>query len=115
MHSSLRLLIALAYLPYYSFAAETQGPSPDSFEFSDATTSAFDRSGKLVTHHSLPDGTVYANHNGTMGHVMVARVGAGGKIETFCAEHEQQARNWMASKEKKSGTVIIQNDAGDQP
>jgi hypothetical protein len=42
-------------------------------------------------------------------------VGADGRIETFCTEHEQQAKNWMALRGRSGGTVVIQNNAGDQP
>jgi hypothetical protein len=115
MHISLRFLIALAWFPFCLFAAEVEGPSPDSFKFSSSALAAFDHSGKLVTHRTLSNGTVLAEHNGTLGHVMVARVGADGRIETFCTEHEQQARNWMALPGRSGGTVVIQNNAVDQP
>ncbi|MGA9572939.1 MAG: hypothetical protein WBS20_03215 [Lysobacterales bacterium] len=115
MHNRLRLLITLAWFPFCSFAAEAQDPSPDEYEFSSSTVAAFDHSGKRVTHQTLPNGTVLAEHNGTLGHVMVARVGADGRIETFCTEHEQYARNWMALRGRSGGTVVVQDADGDQP
>ena len=115
MRMSSRLFITLAWLPFCSFMATAQGPSPDEFEFSSSTLAAFDRSGKQVTHQTLPNGTVIAEHNGTLGHVMVARVGADGRIETFCTEHEILARNWMALRGTSGGTVVIQNNTGNQP
>jgi hypothetical protein len=115
MHKISRILISLAWVPFFSITVEAQGPALVEIEFSNSTKAAFDHSGKLVTHRTLPDGTVSAEHNGTLGHVMVARVGADGGVETFCTAHEQLARDWMAMRGRTGGKVVVNNNDGDQP
>jgi hypothetical protein len=68
----------------------------DQIRFSPSTTDAFDFSGQKVTEVRLPDGTIMANHNGTMQSVTVARVAADGSIETLCTTSLGEAREFMA-------------------
>lgn len=66
---------------------------------------AFDRSGQLVTRRTLPDGTEVAEHNGTMQNVTVARIGADGKIETFCTGNREAALDFLAGLDKQGGAT----------
>ena len=67
--------------------------------FAPTTLKAFDHSGKAVIHKTLQDGSRSAEHRGTHGHVMVARVAANGSIETFCTTGESAASAWLAGEE----------------
>lgn len=79
----------------------------DQIRFSPSTTDAFDFSGRKVTEVRLPDGTIMANHNGTMQSVTVARVAADGSIETFCTTSEAEAREFMAGGITKPNTAAV--------
>jgi len=59
---------------------------------------AFDRSGKFVTRRTLTDGSKVTEFNGSMRSVTVARMGADGKIETYCTTDMEAARSWMAGE-----------------
>ena len=63
----------------------------------------------MLTHSTLADGSVIADHNGSMGNVTVARMGPGGIIETFCTTDETAARAWMAGEDGKQKTASINN------
>ena len=41
-----------------------------------------------------------AEHNGTMGNVTVARLGADGRLETLCTTDEKAAKTWMAGEDE---------------
>ena len=59
---------------------------------------AFDHSGAPVVQTVRPDGSLMADHRGSLGHVTMARFAADGTIETFCTSHESEARHWMIGK-----------------
>lgn len=63
-----------------------------------STLRAFDHSGSSVVHTARPDGSLMADHRGSLGHVTMARFAADGTIETFCSSHESEARHWMTGK-----------------
>lgn len=65
-------------------------------EFTPRIRKAFDQSGKAVIHSKLPDGSSMADHNATLGHVTLARIGPDGRIETFCTTDETEASAWMS-------------------
>ena len=71
----------------------------EQIKFSPSTGLAFDHSGATVVHRTLPDGSQFADHNGSMGNVTVARLGADGSMETFCTSDEDAARAWMAGED----------------
>lgn len=71
----------------------------DQIEFAPSTQAAFDHSGNGITHRTLADGSQVAEHNGTLGNVTVARLGADGSMETFCTSDEEAARAWMAGED----------------
>lgn len=66
--------------------------------FAPATMIAFDRSGKVLTHHKFTDGSTISEHNGSMGNVTVARLGPDGKVETYCTDNASAAKAWMAGE-----------------
>jgi hypothetical protein len=69
---------------------------PNTFTLS--TLRAFDDSGRPVVQTVRPDGSLMADHRGSLGHVTMARFAADGTIETFCTSHESEARQWMTGK-----------------
>jgi hypothetical protein len=69
-------------------------------EFSPSSKLAFDRSGNRVSHLFLAGGVMLAEHNGTMGNVTVARLGADGAVETFCTTSETAAKAWLAGEDQ---------------
>ena len=82
----------------------------DEIEFTHESRVAFDRSGGLVTHHTLPGGVLMAEHNGSFGNITVARRGADGKMETFCATSEQAAKAWMAGLDTLESVTTLNID-----
>ena len=100
MHMTRLLLFVFAfYYPQAINAAgqEQSGYTPEeNIQFSNATRIAFDHSGQRVIRSTLADGTQVADHNGSMGNITVARMGADGNIETFCTTDEAAAKAWMA-------------------
>jgi len=95
-------LVCFLACPQVLFAAD---PSEHKFtpkeqiKFAPATRAAFDHSGSRVIHSTLADGSQFADHNGSMGNVTVARLGADGTMETFCTTDESAARAWMAGED----------------
>ena len=79
----------------------------EQISFSPATMRAFDHSGLAVIHSEKADGSQVADHNGSMGNVTVARMGANGMIETFCTTDEAVARAWMAGEDDKKLTASL--------
>ena len=100
MHKLLILLTSLALLSPVSLMAESpeeqKYPELEDIRFSPAVERAFDYSGKLVTQVTLPDGSVFARHNGTMLNVTVARVGPDGEVQTLCTSSRTEAAAFLA-------------------
>ncbi len=71
----------------------------DSIRFTEQTRRGFDRSGRHVTSHTHADGSSSVHLNGTFQNVTVARMGPGGKIETYCTTDEDDAKSWMARED----------------
>lgn len=67
-------------------------------QFKPASEAAFDRSGEMVSHKILPGGVLMAEHNGSLGNVTVARLGADGRVETLCTTNHNAAKAWMAGE-----------------
>jgi hypothetical protein len=72
----------------------------DQIEFAPSSKLAFDRSGSDVSHLFLTGGVMLAEHNGTIGNVTVARLGADGRVETFCTTSETAAKAWLAGEDR---------------
>jgi hypothetical protein len=89
-----------------ALAAEDSGvqkyPALEDIRFTPAVERAFDYSGNLVTHVTLPDGSVFARHNGTMQNVTVARVGPEGEIQTLCTSSRAEAAAFLAGLDIRS-------------
>ena len=75
--------------------------------FRPSSRAAFDHSGQLVTHRILADGSMMAEHNGSLGNVTVARLGPDGKVETFCTTDEEAAKSWMAGEIGRSSVASL--------
>lgn len=84
-----------------------QYTAKDKIKFASSTQTAFDRSGKTVEQSVLPDGSLMAKHNGSIGHVMVARRGPDGKIETYCTSHEDGAKAFMAGESATASVTSL--------
>jgi len=100
-HLSILALICLVTSPLLAVAAEeAEHPytSKEQITFSPVTTLAFDRSGKTITHHKHADGSTSTEHNGSMANVTVARMGADGKVETYCTGDVLAAKAWLAGE-----------------
>jgi hypothetical protein len=74
-------------------------PQPGEIRFDAATERAFDRTGKHQTVSHKPDGTTLTEFNGSFQNVTVARIGADGKVETFCTTDQEAARRFMAGED----------------
>jgi len=100
MRKSLIFIILLMMLSPVVLAAggpgERQYPAQRDITFSSTVERAFDYSGDLVTQVTLPDGTVFASHNGTMQNVTVARMGPDGDIQTLCTSSRAEATAFLA-------------------
>ena len=84
----------VALLPLAVTAANAEDVSKK-IQFQPETEIAFDHSGKFITHKVEADGVQTADNNGSMQSVTVARLGANGKIETFCTTDKSAAVAWM--------------------
>jgi len=86
----------------------------EQIRFDEATSRAFDRSGKFVTSTTQSDGTVHTELNGSFQNVMVARLGPDGVIETYCTTNEQDAKNWMARVDGRPESVNVDAPTQDE-
>lgn len=86
----------------------------EQIRFDEATSRAFDRSGKYVTSTTKTDGTVHTEVNGSFQNVMVARLGPGGVIETYCTTDGEDAKNWMARVDGRPENVTVDTQARDK-
>jgi len=95
------VLVCIFFGPQLGFSAENPEIAytpKEQINFNVSTLKAFDHSGKSITHSVHTDGAVSADHNGSMGNVTVARIGANGNIETFCTTDERAAKAFMAGE-----------------
>ena len=81
----------------------------DQIDYTEATRTAFDHSGKTLSRSVQTDGSIAVENNGSAGNVTVARLGPDGKIETFCTTDILLARSWMAGEGVNKTTVEIQS------
>ena len=94
------------------YALSANGKTPSDVKpiqgkiFVAATLKAFDHSGKAVIHSVRADGSRVADHRGTLGHVMVARMGADGTFETYCTTEESAAEAWLSRQETGPSTTV---------
>jgi hypothetical protein len=86
----------------------------EQIQFDEASSRAFDRSGKFVTSRTKADGTVQTELNGSFQNVMVARLGPDGEIETYCTTSEDDAKNWMARVDGRPETATVDTQARDK-
>ena len=103
-------LVSCLACPQVVIAAEPAEPEytpKKQIKFAPATKAAFDHSGKLLTQSTLADGSLIADHHGSMGNVTVARMGPGGVIETFCTTDKSAARAWMAGEDGTKATPSV--------
>jgi len=92
-------LVCLLISPQLLLAENKEGhkyTAKEDIAFTPSSQAAFDRSGQMVTHSILADGSLLAEHNGSLGHVTVARLGPDGSVETYCTTHSDAANSWMA-------------------
>lgn len=104
------LFVFAFYFPHAINAAGQDHPGytlEENIEFSNVTRTAFDHSGQRVIRSTLADGTQVADHNGSMGNITVARMGADGNIETFCTTDETAAKAWMAGEGGKKPVASL--------
>ena len=103
MHVARLLLFVLAFCsPGVLNAAGQDHPGytlKEDIRFSNTTRTAFDHSGQMVVHTTSSDGSISADHNGSIGNVTVARISADGRIETYCTTNEAAATAWMAGED----------------
>lgn len=108
------VVCGLLSLPALAPASEDRTATGETIEFAPVSKAAFDRSGTRVSHRFLPGGAMLAEHNGTMGHVTVARLGADGRMETLCTTDENAARAWMADEPvHRPKHAVLRLDAGE--
>ena len=62
-------------------------------QLEESTKRLLDRSAQSA--EQLPDGRMLLNVNGGHRHVFMARVGANGKVETYCADSAHGAEQWL--------------------
>jgi hypothetical protein len=86
--------------------AERRLTSMDEISFAPSSKAAFDHSGARISSKVLVDGSIVAEHNGSLGNVTVARLGADGRLETFCTTDEDAAKSWMAGGEPGSPDAV---------
>ena len=79
----------------------------EQIEFSEATRTAFDHSGKAMTRTLQVNGSQAVENNGSAGNVTVARLGPDGNIETYCTTDIESARSWMAGEGASNTNVSI--------
>lgn len=113
-----KCLLAICWLfsPSAFAVGDSQTPGDaghEAISFGPSTEAAFDRSGTHVTHSFGADGVLLADHHGTLGHVTVARVGAGGRIEYLCTNDRDAAIEFMSGEttEKRASRVEIHLEA----
>ena len=87
---------SLSAVPLTASLQEVPATPRSEIRFDAATERAFDRSGRYVTVTRRADGAVVTDLNGSFQNVTVARVGPGGKIETYCTTSKEEATRWMA-------------------
>ena len=95
MRLPLGLFAVLMFLFPLTVVAANSENSDKKVQFQPETEVAFDHSGKFITHKTEADGVQTADNNGSMQNVTVARLGANGKIETFCTTDKAAAVAWM--------------------
>ena len=103
-------LVCLLVTPPLLGAEEQKGHAYTAREhiaFVPSSQAAFDRSGRMVKDIVLPDGSVMAEHNGSLGNVTVARMGADGSVETYCTTDAYAAKSWMAGNEASKSAVPL--------
>ena len=83
----------------------------EQIHFDEATSRAFDRSGKFVTSTTKANGTVHTELHGSFQNVMVARLGPDGVIESYCTTNEEDAKNWMARDDGQQENAIVEMPA----
>ena len=103
-------LIFILISPQVLLAAE-QGQhrytQKEQIEFTEATRTAFDHSGKTLSRTLQVDGSAVVENNGSAGNVTVARLGPDGNIETYCTTDSTVARSWMAGADAGQARVAI--------
>ncbi|MEJ8567319.1 hypothetical protein [Elongatibacter sediminis] len=111
------LAAAATLLPCAAAAESPELPATprSAIEFGPSTERAFDRSGDFVTLEQKPDGALNARQNGSFQNVSVARVGPGGKIETYCTTDAGRARDWMARLDGRPANVEAAPPASGDP
>ena len=103
-------LIFILISPQVLLAAEQDKhryTQKEQIEFTEATRTAFDHSGKTMTRTLQVDGSAVVENNGSAGNVTVARLGPDGNIETYCTTDSTVARSWMAGEGAGQATVAI--------
>ena len=103
-------LIFILVSPQILLAAEQDQhryTQEEQIEFSEATRTAFDHSGKPLTRTLQVGGPQAVENNGSAGNVTVARLGPDGNIETYCTTDITVARSWMAGEGASQATVSI--------
>ncbi len=76
-------------------AANDRDPAP--FMLNDQTRKLLNRSGTYL--EDLGGGRMGLQTGGGHKHVLLARVGAGGKVETYCTDSIHSAQNWAQAAE----------------
>lgn len=95
MRLPLDLFVFLVFLFPLTVTAANSESADKKVQFQPETEVAFDHSGKFITHKTEANGVQTADNNGSMQNVTVARLGASGKIETFCTTDKVAAVAWM--------------------
>lgn len=95
MRPPVGLFAVLVILLPLTVAAANSENAAKKVQFQPETEVAFDHSGKFITHKTAANGVQTAHNNGSMQNVTVARLGANGKIETYCTTDKAAAVAWM--------------------
>ena len=95
MRLSVGVFAVLGFLFPLTVAAANSETADKKVQFQPETEVAFDHSGKFITHTTEANGVQTADNNGSMQNVTVARLGANGKIETYCTTDKAAAVAWM--------------------
>jgi hypothetical protein len=96
--------------------ATAAAPPPNEIRFDAATERAFDHTGKHLSVSHKPDGTTLTEFNGSFQNVTVARIGADGKVETFCTTDQQAALRFMAGEVVETETTTrLESPAAQHP
>lgn len=113
----LLLLVCLFLSPLFVAAEEKVGhkfTAKGRIVFAPTSQAAFDHSGTLVSQTVLADGSMMAEHNGSLGNVTVARLGSDGKLETFCTSDEDAAKSWMAGEDMVTNPASLNPSRSDR-